>query len=171
MHLHFKCLKCKCRSSQNWSKRLSKFWKIPPQLHHNALLLFHEEMFLESIWVRGHVSRRPKSLVGSWTVFLTAESTGWIIADPHPEYWTCCRGRSLWFMCTVTAPHQACSALVKLSLEGWWWVTARTPTYSIEHTPLQFACNVEVGVTLGRSLKDLIKQLGWLFCCLQVAHA
>lgn len=74
--------------SENWSKWLS--WKFPPQLHHHAPLLFHEDMFWrERLGNRpSNVSCSPKSLVGSWTVFLIAESTGWLIADPHPEYWT-----------------------------------------------------------------------------------
>lgn len=86
--------------------RLSPFWIIPVQLHHSVLLLFHEDMFWRA-FVRGHVSRRPKSLVGSWTVFLTAEATGWIVADPHPEQRADWLGTSPGSVCTVTPPEAA----------------------------------------------------------------
>lgn len=42
-----------------------RFGKIPLQLHHSTLLPVHENMFLESIRVRGHVSFALKRLDGS----------------------------------------------------------------------------------------------------------
>lgn len=59
---------------------------------------------MERIRVRGHVSSHPKRLVGRWTVFLTAESTGWIIADPHPPHWPDRLGKGPFFTSTRVTP-------------------------------------------------------------------
>lgn len=45
---------------------------------------------MESVWRRGHDSNIPKTFAGSWTVFSTAELTGWVITDPHPDWWNDC---------------------------------------------------------------------------------
>lgn len=102
---------------------------------------------LESIRVRGHESSHPKRLVGSWTVFLTAESTGWITADPHPEYRTDWLVRSPWFTCTVTPP----------GLFGLLWNFSKRGDDRSQHKHPQHGAEV----MFGRSWEDFIAMLSW----------
>lgn len=129
---------------------LSEFWTIPLHLITRLSSHYMRTCFGEHVGTK-HVSCRPKRIVGSWALFLTAEYTEWVIFDTP------------WVLIHVQLPHSLFS-----SHYTWWWVTPWTPTSSIYPAACQWSLLIiwELGWYLAGVRKNTPKMYVDFFGCI-----